>query len=50
MEHYSKEERLILGKKIGVTDEVYNILKKQKKHQKKSMAKIVCELVLNEYK
>lgn len=44
-----KEIRLNLVKKIGVTKEVYKILKSQKKKQEKSMAKLVCELVLEKY-
>jgi len=42
---YSKEEKLKLTNKIYVTEEVFKILRKQKRKQKISMAKIVCNLV-----
>lgn len=48
MEH-TKEELLVLKKKIGITEEVYKILRKQKKKQKISMAKIICNLILEKY-
>ena len=44
-----KETKLNLVKKIGVTEEVYEILRKQKRKQKKSMAKLVCELIIQKY-
>jgi len=44
-----KEIRLNLPKKVGVTSEVFAILSKEKKKQKKSRAKLVCELVLKYY-
>jgi hypothetical protein len=46
---YSKEEKLKLVKQIAVTKEVYNILRKQKQKQKISLAKIVCNLVIEKY-
>ena len=36
-------------KSIWLTEEVYEILREQKKEQKISMAKIVCNLVLEAY-
>ena len=46
---YEKEEKLKLNKQIAVTDEVYEVLREQKKECKMSMAKIVCNLVLEKY-
>ena len=44
-----KEIKLNLVKKIGVTKEVYKILRKEKSKQKKSMAKLVCEIIIQKY-
>jgi len=49
MEQYKKMENLILGKRVGLTKEVYSILRKEKKTQKISMAKIVCNLIIEKY-
>jgi len=46
---YKKEEKLKLEKKIYVTDEVYDILREEKKKQGISMAKIVCNMVLENF-
>ena len=46
---YNKEEKLKLEKKVFLTKEVFNILRKEKVKQKISMAKIVCNLILKEY-
>jgi len=46
---YSKEEKLKLAKQIAVTKEVYNILRKQKRLQKISLAKIVCNAIIEKY-
>lgn len=46
---YANEERLDLTNRIGVTKAIYEILKVQKKKLKISMAKIVCNLVLEKY-
>lgn len=46
---YTKEERLNLEKQVRVTKEVYEILRKQKREQKISLAKIVCNLVIEKY-
>ena len=43
------EEKLNLEKKVRVTKEVYNILREQKRRQKISMAKIICNLVKEKY-
>lgn len=49
MNKYSKEEKLVLTNKASVTKEVYKILRKEKSRQKISMAKIVCNLVIEAY-
>ena len=36
-------------KSIWLTKEAYNLVKDQKKKQKKSMAKIVCDLIIEKY-
>ena len=41
---------LNIYKRIGVTKEVYEILRQQKKKQKKSMARIICDLVLKNFR
>lgn len=46
---YTREEKLSLEKQVRVTKDVYNILREQKRKQKLSMAKIVCNLILNTY-
>jgi hypothetical protein len=46
---YSKEEKLKLEKKVFLTKEVFAILRREKTKQKISMAKIVCNLILEKY-
>ena len=46
---YSKEEKLDLNKKVYITNDVFKILRKQRVKQKISMAKIVCNLILEKY-
>ena len=46
---YTKEEKLKLTKKVYITEEVYNILREQKKEQEISLAKIVCNLILEKH-
>jgi hypothetical protein len=51
---YTREENLKIFKRIGVTKEVYGILRNKKmesikKKSKISMAKIICNLVLENY-
>jgi hypothetical protein len=51
---YSNEEQLDIAQRIGVTQEVYDLLREEKRRlakigQKQSMAKIVCNLVLEKY-
>lgn len=46
---YSREEKLLLKKKVYLTSEVFKILRKQRVKQKISMAKIVCNLILEKY-
>ncbi len=43
---YSQEEHLDIYKRIGVTKEVYDLLRDSKRRSKQSMAKIICNLVL----
>ena len=40
------ELKLKIHQRIGVTKEVYEILRREKRKQKKSMAQIICDLVL----
>ena len=46
---YKREEKLNIYRRIGVTKLVYNLLRKQKRKTKLSMAKDVCNLVLKDY-
>lgn len=46
---YKKEDELELPKQVRITQEVYDILRKQKAEQEISMAKIVCNLILEKY-
>ena len=45
---YRKPE-LVLDKRLGITTEVYKLLWKEKRKQKRSMARIVNDLILKEY-
>lgn len=47
MATYSQEEQLEIFARVGVTEEAYNLLRKEKRRTKLSMAKIICNLVLN---
>jgi len=54
MEAYSIEKVLKLEKRVGITKEVYNILRERKRKLKKngeevSMAKMVCNLIIKNY-
>ena len=49
MEKYIKEENLKLEKRVWITKEIHKILRKQRKLQKISMAKIVCNLIIEKY-
>lgn len=50
MSFYKEEEKLVLhSKPIRVTKKVYDILRKEKTKQKISMAKIVCNLIIEKY-
>ena len=40
---------LILNKRLGITTEVYKLLWKEKRKQKRSMARIVNDIILEEY-
>jgi len=46
---YTKEEKLVLKKKVRITEEVWEILKKEKKKQGISMAKIICNLIISKF-
>jgi len=46
---YKREEELKIHRRIGVTKEVYDVLRKQKRKTKFSMAKLICNLVLKFY-
>lgn len=49
MTTYNQKDKLELTHKVYVTKEVYEFLRKEKKKQKISMAKIVCNLILEQY-
>lgn len=49
MKKYTAEEILKLSKQVAITDEVYKLLKKEKFKQRISMAKIVCNLIIDKY-
>ena len=49
MNIYEKEEKLELTKQVAITEEVYKILRKEKTKQKISLAKIVCNLIIEKY-
>jgi len=46
---YKREEKLDIYRRIGVTKDVYVILRKRKSKTKISMAKLICNLVLKKY-
>lgn len=46
---YTREEELEITARIAVTQEVYELLRKEKKKQGLSLAKIVCNLILEKY-
>lgn len=45
-----REPEMVLEKRIGVTIEAYKLLWKEKRIQKKSMARIVDDLIKEKYK
>ncbi len=49
MRLYNAEEELKLAKQVAITKEVYDMLRKEKVKQNLSMAKIVCNLVIEIY-
>lgn len=49
MDIYSDNEQLKLTHKVYITKEVFDILVKEKRRQKISKAKIVCNLIIKEY-
>lgn len=46
---FTKEEKLELPKQVRVTQEVYDLLRDEKEKQGISMAKIVCNLIIEKY-
>lgn len=46
---YTREEQLNIYRRIGITKDVYDVLRKQKRKVKLSMAKLICNLVLKTY-
>ena len=46
---YKREEKLKIFKRVGITKEVYEILRKEKKKQGISMAKIICNLIISKF-
>ncbi len=46
---YDREIKLELTARIGVTKEVYQLLRQERRKQKISMAKIICNLILEKY-
>lgn len=46
---YKREEVLKLNRIVRITKEVYEVLREEKKRQKISMAKIVCNCILKNY-
>lgn len=47
---YIRSPILMLNKKVYVTQEVYEILRREKIEQQKSMAQIACDLIIKTYK
>lgn len=47
---YFRVSELELPEKVYLTQEAYQLLRKQKRIQKKSMAKITCDLIKREFK
>ena len=46
---YKKEEKLKLFKPVWITEKEFKTLRKQKRIQKISMAKIICNLITEKY-
>jgi predicted CopG family antitoxin len=46
---YTKEEKLNLERTVRITKEAYDLLRNQKRKQKISMAKIICNLIIEKY-
>lgn len=49
MQRYNRKEVLKLEKQVRITKDVYRILRKQKQEQGISMAKIICNLIIEKY-
>lgn len=45
-----RPSELELPEKVYLTTDAYQLIRKQKKKQKKSMARIVCDLITREFK
>lgn len=48
--HYPRELKLVIYRRIGVTKQVYEILRLNKRQNKISMAKYICNLVMEKQK
>jgi hypothetical protein len=47
---YTKEQRLLLTEKVRINKLAKQILREEKKKQNKSMSKLACEAIINQYK
>lgn len=45
----NRKTELNLEKRLGITKEVHELLRKERKKQKKSMARIVNDLIIEKY-
>lgn len=50
MNRITNNDKYKNSKLVRITEGVYNILRKQKKEQKKSMSQIIEDLIINKYK
>ena len=46
---YTKEKKLVLTRQVALTKKCYDLLRKEKKTQGISMAKIVCNLIIKNF-
>jgi hypothetical protein len=47
---YTREEQLEIFARVGITEEAYDLLRKDKKKQKLSLAKLASTIIINHYK
>ena len=45
-----RPKELVMFQKVGVDEETYNLIREQKKLQKKSMMRIIKDLIIEKYK